>query len=509
MQIVSREGMQAIDRHAIEQIGLSGTLLMENAGRSIFYHLQSILGKEEKIGVIIGKGNNGGDGFVIARHLMNQQYSVEVWVVAEAAALVGDCAYHQKVFERCGGVCHYLSDEGLDALKAAWASWDYIIDALLGTGAKGAPKPPYREVIQAMNLSQTAIISVDLPSGIPANGGHFTHEGVKAEKTLTLQCPKRAQFTYPAANYFGKVTVVDIGIPKCSITVGAEGVSQYTQADFIRSFPKRKRSAHKGDHGRGLMIAGSDRMPGAAVLATRAALRSGTGLLSVNTTESVKAILATQAIEAMFDPFDCTEDATVGEALSKYDAVAFGPGVGRSQQVELTLIRLLEHTKGPLLLDADGLFYLKNHLERLRKRSEPTLLTPHPGEMARLVGKSVREVENDRFGLSRRFAKDYGVYLILKGPFTIITAPDGTQWVNTTGNPALATGGTGDVLTGIVLSFIMQHETLISALCNAVYLHGYAADVLVRSLKGMTGILASDVIHMLPQALGELVPVDK
>ncbi|GGE34383.1 bifunctional ADP-dependent NAD(P)H-hydrate dehydratase/NAD(P)H-hydrate epimerase [Pullulanibacillus camelliae] len=508
MQIVSREEMQAIDRHAIESIGLGGHLLMENAGRGIFEHLRSILGQDERIGVIIGKGNNGGDGFVIARYLRDHGYSTDVWVIGEAAAIIGDSAYHKAAFERSGGSVSYATEEAaLNDFEKAMRQWDVMIDALLGTGIKGAPRPFYLRIIQCMNKSQVPVYSVDMPSGVPANGGSVSHDCVKALRTYTLQCPKIAQFTFPSASYYGEVAVVDIGLPQASLKAHDGKRRLWLKDDFQKTYPRRSVFSHKGSHGKGLIVAGSEDMPGAAVLATRAALRAGIGLLSVSAPNSAKSIIAHHAVEAMYDPFDYraqTADA-LPKQLSTYDGVAFGPGIGRAERVEDQLIKLLNNTDGVLVLDADGLFYLNQHLDKLSQRSSPTILTPHPGEMARLVGATIKDVENNRFEMARTFSKTYGVYLILKGPNTLVTAPDGQQWVNSTGNPALANGGTGDVLTGIVLAFALQHKRISAALCNAVYLHGFIADQLSQELSVQSGIVASDLTVALPEALGKLL----
>ncbi|WP_077615572.1 bifunctional ADP-dependent NAD(P)H-hydrate dehydratase/NAD(P)H-hydrate epimerase [Caenibacillus caldisaponilyticus] len=503
MQIVSGEEMAAIDRYAIEAIGLKGSLLMENAGRAVSERLFSLLNEEDRIGVIIGKGNNGGDGFVIARYLIDKGYDTEVWLISEEAAIKGDALEHMRIYKNAGGSLRSLPMEGWEAFKNATERWTVLVDALLGTGVKGAPRAPYDEVIRLINRSPAKVVAVDLPSGVPADGGAFEHEAVQADHTFTLQCPKLAQYTFPARHFYGRTEVVDIGIPKAALAavLGGEKRILWTWRDVERTFPIRARAAHKGDHGKGLIVAGSKNMPGAAALAVRAASRAGAGLLTASVPESVRAIIGAQAPEAMFGDIDWERPSEAERQLSRYDAVAFGPGLGRSEETERRLLTLLGAYHGPLIIDADGLYFLHAHLDRLTKRGAPVILTPHAGEMARLIGGSIDEVENDRFGLSRRFAAEYGVHLVLKGPYTIVTTPERRQFVNATGNPGLAKGGSGDVLTGILLGFVMQHARLHEAVCNAVFLHGAAADRLVERRHAMSAILPSDLIAELANVI--------
>ncbi|MFC4618858.1 NAD(P)H-hydrate dehydratase [Camelliibacillus cellulosilyticus] len=504
MQIVSREAMQAMDRHAIDCVGIDEKILMENAGRAVFQSLASDLRNERKIGVVIGKGNNGGDGLVIARYIYDRESPLDVWLVPERQEITGIAAVQLSVYEKAGGSVRFINEEGWEAFRQAAGQWTIAIDCLLGTGFQGAPRPLYLDVIQLINRLDIRVISVDLPSGVPANGGNFDHEAVRASLTLTLQCPKIAQFTFPAANFYGATEVLDIGIPKKSIRENTENRRVWNEVDVKKSLPIRARSSHKSSHGRGLILAGEMLMSGAAVLAIRAASRAGAGLVAAGVPEAIRTIVGSQAVEATFDDHDYADASVAKENLPRYDAVAFGQGAGRDVKTEKTLLTLLKTCPRPLVIDADGLFYLKKYAPLLTERQAPTILTPHSGEMARLLGKTAEAVENDRFGLSLHYATSHNVYLVLKGPYTIVTTPDGRQFVNTTGNPGLAKGGTGDVLTGILLAFLMQHRDVASAICNAVYVHGHAADRLFKEGVSSLSILPSDIVNALPGVLFDL-----
>ncbi|MFC7394902.1 NAD(P)H-hydrate dehydratase [Scopulibacillus cellulosilyticus] len=492
MHIVSREEMQTIDQYAIGSIGLSGPILMENAGRAFFHYLKPFLGEGERIGVMIGKGNNGGDGFVIARQLIDQPCQADVWVVPEQKEITGDAAIHRDIFLRSGGSIKYVAEEP-EVFQEKVKNYTLIIDALLGTGFRGSPKKPYQAVIQSINKADAAVIAVDLPSGVPADGGHFEHEAVRADYTFTLQCPKMGMYTQPGAVHFGQTKTIDIGMPSSAIHHANVTKQLWTKKDFISSLPKRTPFSHKGSFGKGILAAGSSNMPGACALAAKAALTSGIGLLSLYVPESIKPIIASHVAEAMYVSGDID--------WNMYDGIAIGPGIGRTASAEALLHDVLAQAEKPLLIDADGLYHLKHYLPLLKNKPSPVILTPHPGEMARLTGLSVKEVENDRFSIASQFAKEYQVYLILKGKYTIVTAPDGMQAVNPTGNPALAKGGTGDVLSGMILAFMLQHHQLFPAICNAVYLHGAVSDQLVSKGHSQMDVTASDIINGIPMVL--------
>lgn len=499
--------MRQIDRYAIEEIGLKEELLMENAGQAFVNCILPLLEKKTaRIAVLIGVGNNGGDGFVISRCLLEKGYQVDVWLVPPLNKLKGAARYHLEVFLKCG--YRFLSYEATTCDDF----WDHlmrnthVIDALLGTGMQGPLRSPYKEIIENVNQLDCTIISVDLPSGLPAEGDSEISCAIKADHTVTLQCPKLGAFTYPSREHYGELFTVDIGIPRLAIDQVSTDHFLWTEANVMKTLPVRKPSSHKGSHGKALIIAGSKTMTGAPILTTKACFRLGAGLVTLATPDIAQETIASQVIEAIFhlcpskngeiDHLDLTDEFLD----NNYDAIAVGPGIGRSNK-GLFLESLLKSYDKSLIIDADGLYYLKNHLMTLSKRKGVTILTPHLGEFAYLTGQSIGKIEKHRFRLSQQFATQYGVHLVLKGPYTIVTTPSGQQFINTSGNSALAKGGSGDVLTGMVLALVMQQKDVQSAISNAVFLHGKAADYLTSHGYSPLSIVASDLVEAMPQVL--------
>ncbi|MBM7658943.1 NAD(P)H-hydrate dehydratase [Sporolactobacillus spathodeae] len=495
MHVVTREEMQAIDLYTIQTIGLGGPILMENAGQAIYDALAKTVKAGDQIVIVIGKGNNGGDGFVLSRLLLAEDRSVETWLLPDMEAIRGDARVHLHAFLESGGTIHQINSEP-EHFATRLHEADVVVDALLGTGFHGVPRADYAQVIQQINASSAKIIAVDLPSGVPANGEPFSHEAVHAAQTLTLQCPKIAQFVQPAAGFFGKTEILSIGIPERAVQASGTQRELRTRADVRRSLPVREPFSNKGTHGKGLLIAGAPTMPGAAYFAARAALRSGIGLLTVSVPEEIRPILASLLPEVMYQPRQSLD-------YNKLSGLAIGPGLGRDRAQAAFVAQALD-ADIPTVIDADGLYHLAAMLERLAGRHAPIVLSPHPGEMARLTGQSIQSIESSRFSISRSFARKYGIYLVLKGRYTLITAPDGRQVVNPTGNAALAKGGSGDVLTGILLAYLLQHKQVMDAVCNAVYVHGALADTLVQTCHSPLDVLATDLIEQIPPVLHDL-----
>ncbi|HET7615336.1 MAG TPA: NAD(P)H-hydrate dehydratase, partial [Bacillales bacterium] len=456
-----------------------------------------------------GTGNNGGDGFVIARVLKDEGYDVDAWLIPPEKKVKGDARKHFEIFEAAGYAAKSYVRHEKD-FKACLLRCAVIVDALLVTGVRGEARPPYKEVITEVNASDAFVVSVDVPSGVPADGGNVDGAAVRADLTITLQCQKTGAFLFPGAGYYGAVETVGIGIPRKVIREMAARREMWTEAKFKGTFPKRGAASHKGSHGKGLLVAGSREMPGAAVMAGKSALRGGSGLLTVAVTDENRAIVASLLPEATYRVWDSVDGAFSGDFPFDlaYDAVAVGPGIGRGEGALALTEKLLRECEAPLVVDADGLYSLSTLKSVLKSRTGQTVLIPHPGEMARLAGLSVEEVQSRRFQVSRDFAREFGVWLVLKGPYTIVSAPDGAQYVNPTGNAALAKGGTGDVLTGLILAFIMQHSQLQPAVSNAVYAHGKAADGLVENRHSKIDVLATDLIEAFPQTLHRLLSDD-
>lgn len=505
MRVVTGSEMHQIDRFTIDKIGLGEEVLMENAGRAVFTHMKQYIDKADTIAILIGAGNNGGDGFVIARYLLEDNYKVDVWVVPQEDRIKGTARYHMNVFKRAGYEYKQVDMNGGEPFYSSISLYTVIIDSLLGTGVKGSIREPYDKMIAAINrLSNKKIIAVDLPSGVPADGGELVSEAVLATHTVTLQCPKIGAFTFPVANYYGILEVVDIGIPKNAVETIAKQRFLWREEEVKHTLPVRKRQSHKSDYGKGFIIAGSLTMTGAAILTAKACHRAGAGLVTLAVPDCIHSIVANKVIEATFVP--CPSENGQFKSCMKnwqqlaelFDAIAIGPGIGRSQAVGQMVEEVLRMNKA-LVLDADALFHLKDFLPALKERRSPTILTPHSGEMARLLGVTVAELEQNRFYYSEQFAKEYGVFLVLKGPYTIVATPSGQQYINTTGNPALAKGGSGDVLTGIILAQLLQQTTVQEAISNAVFLHGKAADLLVEEKASQYDVVASDIISYLPR----------
>lgn len=507
MRVVTGEEMHQIDRFTIDQLRIKEEILMENAGVSVFRYLEKRLNKKDEMAVIIGVGNNGGDGFVIARYLKAEGFNVDVWLVPDAERIKGCAKYHMEVYTACG----YEYKQFDDSFYQNLPRYSVIIDTLLGTGIRGKVRPPYDAIITAINEQYVnKVISIDLPSGMTDEVMSSDVICMKATETVTLQCPKISAFLYPNRSYYGKLTTVNIGIPNVAIEKIAAPRFLWTKEQVVKTLPKRLNDGHKGTFGRALIVAGSMTMTGAPILAAKACHRAGAGLVTVALPDCIHQIVASQVIEATFLPCPTKDGSIVDECaqltqqLPLYDAVAIGPGLGRNSHVTSLIERLLKEVKTPLIIDADGLYHLTKPLPILKNRTSPTILTPHNGEMARLVGCTVREVEQNRFELARKFATEYGVYLLLKGPYSLVTTPNGEQFVNTTGNVSLAKGGSGDVLTGIILAQVMQKQSIQEAISNATYLHGKASDLLVQNKASVYDVLATHLIEELANVFRNL-----
>ncbi|ANB59812.1 NAD(P)H-hydrate dehydratase [Anoxybacteroides amylolyticum] len=500
MRVVTASEMYAIDRYTIEKVGISEDTLMENAGQAIATILRERFDKTARIAILAGSGNNGGDGVVTARVLKSEGYNVDLWLIPSSEKMKGAAKRALDIYQHAGYEAKSYIEHSLSLER-----YDVIVDALLGIGVKGEVRSPYKEIIQEVNnIDSLTVYAIDLPSGIPADGGEV-EIAIQADVTMTVQYPKLSAYTFPTADYYGELVVVDIGIPPRALEI-ASFCQLWTEADVKQTLPVRKRSSHKGTYGKALIIGGSRPMPGAITLTAKAALRSGAGLLTMAVPDDIYPVVANRIPEAMLFPCQ-TETGYFAGAIDfaslDVDAIAIGPGMGRTagtnQIVQATLAQDV-----PVVLDADALFFWKEYAFLLKTRTKPTVITPHPGELARMLQLSIQEVEKHRFTLSKQLATDYGIYVVLKGPYTIVTTPDGKQYINATGNPALAKGGSGDVLTGIIVAFLMQHDSIQTAVSNAVFVHGKAADWLVQHGHSPHSVLATDVIDALPSILFEL-----
>jgi ADP-dependent NAD(P)H-hydrate dehydratase / NAD(P)H-hydrate epimerase len=505
--------MRALDARAIRDLGIPGPRLMEAAGSGaadlIARWHAPIRGKS--IVAVCGKGNNGGDGFVVARRLQTRGAKVRVLLVGRRADVRGDAA---AALARWRGRTEEIATEAdVDALARALDGAAVVVDALLGTGGTGPARGPVAAAIEAIDRAGQAgapIISLDLPSGLGGDDGTVSGATVRATRTVTFAGLKRSLLLYPAAAYAGPVEIVDIGVPADDVRHGIT-TWRLEAADARPLFPPRPADAHKGRFGHLLVVAGSLGKTGAAVLAGRAALRAGVGLCTIAAPGSQQPIIATQAPEYMTEALPETPARSLAHAARDrllelargMDAVALGPGLSldpETQELARTLIRELDR---PMVVDADALSALAGHLDLLRHAAGPRALTPHPGEMARMLGVGIDRVQADRIEVARVFAREHRVALALKGADTVIAGADGHVAINPTGNPGMAKGGSGDVLTGIVGALLARDVDAVTALRGGCYLHGLAGDVAARD-RGEYAMIASDLIESLPAALRAL-----
>jgi NAD(P)H-hydrate epimerase len=504
--------MQEIDRRAINEFGIPGLNLMENAGRGCVDTIISDFGPKGRAVIIAGKGNNGGDGYVIARLLESKGWGVKVYILAERQQIGGDAALNLERLP--AGIVQYCPHEGqLPALHVEEIfQADVIVDAMLGTGLRSDISGVYMEAIDLINAAGRPILSVDIPSGIHGTTGRVLGDAVRASMTVTFAFAKLGHVLFPGAEHTGRLIIKDVGIPP-QLMASVSGYD-FIIDDNVRPLLKRRdRLAHKGQFGHCLIVAGSTGKTGAAALSANSAVRAGSGLVTLGVAESLHQILEVKTTEVMTTPLPDSGSgyltSSAFPALEKLlpgkDALAIGPGLDRRPGTVSLVHTIVETVSLPLVIDADGLNALAEDISVLRrKKSADIVLTPHPGEMARLLGTSIPDVEAIRISVAQEFARNYGVYLILKGARTIIASPTGTAAINGSGNPGMATGGMGDVLTGIVVSLLGQGYSAWNACLLGVFLHGYAADM-VAEQKGEIGICATDVQEMLPFAYTRLL----
>ncbi|HKB25840.1 MAG TPA: NAD(P)H-hydrate dehydratase [Methylomirabilota bacterium] len=514
LPLYTAEEMRRLDRRAIGELGIPGAVLMENAGRGAAEAIRRLLPtlgaprRGARVVVVCGKGGNGGDGFVVARWFARWSARPEVLLAFPEREIGDDAGEMLRALKRTGVRPWRVEDEGAAARRLARA--DVVVDALLGTGARGAPDGLVARLIELINASARPVVALDVPSGIDADGGEFAGPAVSATVTLTFAGVKRGLVLGPGAGHAGRVEVVPIGVPAAEAW---RGVTTFLleRADVARHFPRRPRDAHKGTYGHLLIVAGSIGKTGAAALAAMAALRSGAGLVTVATPASQQPVVASLLLEAMTEPLPETAARTlalkarevVAELAAGRDAVALGPGIGLDEETRQAARALVQELPKPMAVDADALSALAGHLDALRGAPAQRCLTPHPGELARLLGVTVAEVQRDRITAAREFATRHNVHLVLKGAGSVIGHPDGRVVVNPTGNPGLASGGTGDVLTGMLGALLARGLAAGDALEGAVYLHGLAGDLAAERM-GEESLVAGDVIDALPAVFGRL-----
>ena len=508
MKITTAEEMRAIDRATTERFGVPSLTLMENAGSAIARFILQRYSEASRVAVICGKGNNGGDGCVVARKLHRAGRVVEVLLLGSRTELKGDAL---TMFERLPlRPIEVTSPQELEAESSrSLAHCELIVDAILGTGFRPPVAGLYANAIAAMNRSDKPIVAVDIPSGADSDAmTPQSGEGIaRADEIVTFTAPRPAHVFGNLTR--GPVLVAPIGSPPEAI-VSSLNLEVTTPRDFAALLAPRPRDSNKGMFGHVLIIGGSFGKSGAAGMAGMAALRAGAGLSTVATPARVLSSVASFAAELMTEPLAETAAGSIALAAAEsgrfldltkpMTVVAIGPGIGRDPETVQFVQEAVRQTKVPLVLDADGLNAFEGQTNLLDGRRRPLVLTPHPGEMARLAGISIKAVQSDRLNVARRFARDHHLVLVLKGDRTIIAFPDGSAWVNPTGNPGMATGGTGDILTGMTAGVIAQMPNdYARAAIAAVYLHGLAGDVAAERM-GEHSLVATDLLNGLPEA---------
>ena len=506
MWIASSERSREMDRRATEEYGVPPLVLMERAGLAVFDAIRELAPSGCKLTIVCGRGNNGGDGMVVARHAQENGYAVEVLIAAAEAELRED-AHTQVAIARAQGIEPIFHNDPRYARRLeCLGSRNLIVDALLGTGATGEVRGPVQEAIRAINMSGVPVVSVDLPSGIHPDTGEELAVSIWALRTVTFGLPKPYLFQGMGLEHSGYWTVADVGYPSALLNEPTE--AKLVDPDWVASIlPERLRSSHKGENGHVLIVGGSRRMPGAATLAAKSAMRAGAGLVTVAAIPSVCEAVAANIPEALLLPLpevDGVMSPQAAELLSErqgiYNAALFGPGLTHEQPVLEMLSKTWAEWQRPTIVDADALNSVSQGVEL---PSAPCVLTPHPGEMSRLLRTTIAEIQADRFRSVHSALAKFGNTVLLKGPYSIVGHSGSPLLVNSTGNPGMASGGMGDVLSGVIVTLLAQAIPPVEAAACGMYWHGLAGDM-VAADRGPIGYLASDVVDALPLSRAKL-----
>ena len=509
IKVVTAKEMQELDRRAVVEYGIPSLVLMENAGAETARALVTAYPAASRVAVLCGSGNNGGDGFVVARHLLNRGTTVETLLLARRHDIKGDARVNLEILEKMGGApVEVTGADGLAALPQRISRADVVVDALLGTGAQGPARDFLAEVIEAVNRAARPVVSVDLPSGLSADDPEPPGPAVRAALTVTFALPKRCLLLYPAAGHAGTVRVVDIGLPADLCRDPALTLGLLEAADAAAAFPPRDAAAHKGSFGHVLVIAGSVGKTGAAALASLAAQRVGAGLVTLAIPASLNDVMEIKLTEVMTEPLPETEARSLGlPALERLvrlaegkSAVAIGPGLSTHPSTQKLVRELLPSLRLPVVLDADGINALAGQAQLLAGAGGPIILTPHPGELSHLLGVARDEVLRQRLCLVPEVASRFNVTLVLKMARTLIASGARETVIVPTGNPGMATGGTGDVLTGLIAGLLAQGADLGLAARAGAYVHGLAGDLAAERL-GQEAMLAGDLLECVPEAI--------
>ncbi len=513
MRILNAAQMREADRRTIDDIGIPPLVLMENAGRQAVAAMEAIFSdlSERQVAVLCGRGNNGGDGFVVARTLLQRDVDVSVFLMGRVADVRGDARINLEILGRLGLTVVEIADSQAWELHFSEVSdCTLIVDAIFGTGLNAPVSGLLESVIADVNASGIPVVAIDLPSGLSADSAEPIGPSIEAALTVTLAAPKLPLVLPPGEMRAGDIVIADIGIPSEVLdAVDGPRVDLLTRASMRELVTPRTSDSHKGDYGRVLIVAGSRGKTGAAHLAAIGALRSGAGLVTIATPAACQSVISAMAPEYMTERLGETDDGLDPDGVDHVldiarDVIALGPGLGQALGTREFIRQLVDRATMPLVIDADGLNAFADDPDRLAGREgRDVIITPHPGEMARLVGMSTDEVQSSRLEIARNFAVAHHVFVVLKGHRTLIATPDEKIFINPTGNPGMATGGTGDVLTGMIAAWLAQLLDAEAACKLAVYLHGLAGD-LAEADEGEVAMTSADVAGHLGDAVLEL-----
>ncbi|MFZ5647516.1 MAG: NAD(P)H-hydrate dehydratase [Bacillota bacterium] len=519
MKAVTAQEMKDIDFKAMTEYGIPGIVLMENAGRRV---VEAVLEKAgnvqgKTVTIFAGKGNNGGDGLVAARHLFNMGADVKVLLLESPEKITGDAATNLAIWQKMGQKVYTVTQkDDFNAVRFFLVRTDIIVDAIYGTGFKGRVRDYAGRIIEAINACRKTVIAVDVPSGLEADTGNVNGPCIRANLTVTFGLPKIGLLLEPGAGYVGELKVGEISLPP-ALLEDEQLRFNLLDKELVRSWlPFRPNSSHKGDYGRVLVIAGSRGMAGAACLAAEAAYRAGAGLVTLVVPQAVYNPVAAKLTEVMVVPVSDTGEGTlsrealtvVRDMLDMADVLALGPGISGKAETQEAVREIVDLSNIPTVLDADGLNALAGQTDILKRARVPMVLTPHPGEMGRLTGLSSGAVQQDRLNLAKSWSSKWGAVLVLKGARSLVACPDGTVYINPSGNPGMATGGSGDVLTGAIAGLMAQGMESGRAAAAGVFLHGLAGDWAAVE-KGMMGMMAGDILQAIPAVIRSMEDLEK
>ncbi len=522
LPVFTSEEMRACDRAGIEEYGIPGIVLMENAARGSVDMAEAQFGPcaGQWIVIVCGMGNNGGDGFAMARHFVNRGATVDVLTIGPDTTVEGDAKTNLAILRALAKETKKLKVSLLTGSRQLadmlFRRPHFVVDAMLGTGLSSPIKGEIAEFVEVLNSSAVPVFAIDIPTGIGAETGEVMGSAVRAKCTATMGALKRGLLLKQGREHSGTVGVIDIGMPTYGFVERSTSTFLLEDSDILNMLPRRAFDAHKYQLGSVFVLAGSVGMTGAAVMSSESALRSGAGIVHLGIPAGLNIVLETKLTEVMTVPFKETDEGTFSlkdfdrilERINNASVSILGPGISRHYETQNLVRRILEHATGPLLIDADALFALGGHLDLLLRRDIEIILTPHVGEFSRLVAQSKEEIETKRISIAQTFAVEFGVTLVLKGAPTVVATKEGKVFINPTGNPGMATAGSGDVLSGIIAGFAAQGCSAEHAACAGVYLHGRAGDH-AKERVGEYGLIATDLITSFAEILKDMAPRDK